>query len=247
MNNLDPRVKIIWAISSIFLIFTTYNLPVQIGMCCCILILPFLFGYSISGMIQPVKYFLFFLPFIFFIHLIFTSDFIAKIFQSNQNWLVELTQPLIFTFRIANFILLNSFLFKWIDKVYFLDAIYILLKPLKKIKIPVEDLFQVVFIGIRFFPIMSIEYKRIDSGWKNLIKTKQNTIKERILRIRDLIIPLMIFSFRKAEILAEAMTIRGYSGNNRTYYHYLKFCLNDFIFAILGIIFFLLIVIKIFI
>jgi len=139
-----------------------------------------------------------------------------------------LEQPLLFTIRVGNLILYMAFALKWIRDIEFLDAIYHILKPLRRLKWQVDDFFQIIFISVKFFPILREEYTRLDEGWKTFTTVQDRTLSDRIKRVRDSVIPLMIFSFQRAETLADAMTIRGYgSTSRRSYYGQLKFTYTD--------------------
>jgi energy-coupling factor transport system permease protein len=132
-----------------------------------------------------------------------------------------------------------AFSLRWINAVELLDCFYVILKPLKRLKLPIDDLFQVIFLAVRFFPLVKEEYLRLDEGWKSFAKSSENSIKKKILNVRDRLIPLMIFSFRKAETIADSMVIRGYgSVDNRSYYSNLKFETKDIIFTLIGCVLF---------
>lgn len=217
--HIDARAKLIWAILGASLVF-------QIGSCAGQVLFSILFGFILLSvgvdfrrLIKSIRYFLIFLPLTLAIHLIFTGGIlgllIGKPFES-----IDLQMPLMFTIRIGNFLFLMAFVFQWIGAVETLDCVYWSIRPLKKFGVRTDDLFQVVFIAVQFFPIVKEEYRRLDQGWRSFLASDTSSARKRILHVRERLIPLMIFSFRKAETLAEAMTVRGYAGrsDHRSYY-----------------------------
>ncbi len=238
MSAFDPRAKLIWALSGMLAIFLLDSVFLQIGLLAGILLLIKLSGFSITEILGAVKYLLILLPITFLVHLFFTTGLLAGLFQSGGlipghfNWQI----PLQFTLRLANLILLMSFLIKWITPLGFLDAIYLWLAPLRALRLPVDDLFQLIFIAVRFFPLVQDEYKRLDQGWNSFLPDRDHNWRSRVSRIRERLIPLMIFSFRKAEVLAEVMSMRGYGINpQRSYYTHLQFGPKDALFATGGV------------
>lgn len=238
--NFDPRAKLIWAIGGVAIIFSTQSLLGQICILMVIIILTKLVLSSLIRTFKAVKYLLIFLPITFLIHLIFSTNVFSTLFKEGvyyTDW-KEILLPVKFTLRLGNLLLFMAFLINWINSLELLDCIYSILKPFRSLHIPIDDLFQVIFIAIRFFPIMHEEYWRLDEGWKTFIKDPKESVRHRILNVRETLIPLMIFSFRKAETLADAMMVRGYgSCNKRTYYSHIKLKMMDAFFALIGVVF----------
>jgi len=238
--NFDPRAKLIWAIGGMTIIFSTQSLLGQICILMIIIILTKLVLSSLIRTFKAVKYLLIFLPITFLIHLIFSTNVFSTLFKEGVYFIdwKEILLPVKFTLRLGNLLLFMAFLINWINSLEFLDCIYSILKPFRRLHVPIDDLFQVIFIAVRFFPIMHEEYWRLDEGWKTFIKDPKESVRHRILNIRETLIPLMIFSFRRAETLADAMMVRGYgSCNKRTYYSHIKLKMMDAFFASTGVVF----------
>jgi len=238
MNKIDPRLQLLWFFIYSSLIFLGKNLPSQFLLMAFTILGIYISGHNLKEIISKIRYLLFFLPITFFIHLFFSTRFVPILFNDGI-FLIPLTifvTPLLFTLRILSFIIFMAWFTSWVDSGKVLDGIYLLLKPLKKIKIPIDDLFQVIFIAIRFFPILQEEYKKIDTNWKTYCNTKNDESK--ILRVLNNFVSILIFSFRKAEKIALAMHIRGYGSENRTYYTKLKYGKIDLVFFGFSILFF---------
>lgn len=226
---LDPRGKLLWIVGIAVIIFSAKSLIYQVIIFVIIVLASKLIFRSSRKILKPIRYLLILLPITFLIHLLSST---------NSLSLNNLALPAMFTLRLGNFFLLMGFSLQWINAIELLDSIYIILRPLKRLKLPVDDLFQVIFLAVRFFPLVKEEYLGLDEGWRSFAKGSENSIKKRILNVRNRLIPLMIFSFRKAETIADSMVIRGYgSVNNRSYYSNLKFETKDIIFIFIGIAF----------
>lgn len=110
------------------------------------------------------------------------------------------------------------------------DGLERLLRPLRKIRIPVHEISMMMSIALRFIPILLEETDKImkaqiargaDFESKNLIKKAKSLI--------PLLVPLFISAFRRADDLAMAMEARCYQGGDgRTKMKPLKFRNTDY-------------------
>lgn len=238
MKNPDPRVKLLWLIVAaigIFSILTWYGqLIVAAGLVTITLIISRL---TKSGF-KALRILIVFLPLTFGIHVLFGTHLLATLFRNapRDSWELLLLMPFGFTLRIGNFILLMALATRWLQVLEVLDAFYHIIKPLRKTGLPVDDFFQIIFIAVRFIPLMREEYQRLDESWRIFVNSGQQTIFDRIDRLRTIIIPLMIVSFRRAEVLAEAMTVRGYDPQvRRSYVGQLRWQPTDWALTMLGL------------
>ena len=93
------------------------------------------------------------------------------------------------------------------------DAIERLLKPLKKIKIPVHEFAMMMTIALRFVPTLVDETDKIMSAQKARGADFTNgSLIKRVKALLPILIPLFVSSFRRAEELATAMECRCYHG-----------------------------------
>ncbi|MFA6742807.1 MAG: energy-coupling factor transporter transmembrane component T, partial [Candidatus Neomarinimicrobiota bacterium] len=156
--------------------------------------------------------------------------------KPRDSWQVLFWQPLGFTLRIGNIIILMTLAIQWLKALEVLDAFYHFLKPLRKIGLPVDDLFQIIFIAVRFIPLMREEYQRLDESWRIFINRRPTSLAAKVERLRMILIPLMIVSFRRAEVLAEAMTVRGYDPKaERSYVGQLRWRAVDWVGLAVGL------------
>jgi energy-coupling factor transport system permease protein len=93
------------------------------------------------------------------------------------------------------------------------DALESLMRPLKKVHVPVHEISMMMSIALRFIPILMEETDKImkaqiarvaDFESKNIIKKIKSMV--------PLLVPLFISAFRRANDLAMAMEARCYRG-----------------------------------
>jgi len=230
MKQLDPRAKLFWSFAWMISLFLIYSSVGQLLFLFLTLLLIRINGFSLGRIFYSVRYLLLFLPVTFLVHLLITNHGWQLFTGEMQLSPALLAQPVQFSIRMANLIILMAFVLKWVRDIEFLDAVYHLLKPLRRLGWRIDDFFQIIFIAVKFFPIVREEYRRLDEGWKVFDNRSDKRLAERVQRVRQSLIPLMIFSFQRAETLADAISVRGYhSGVRRSYYYPLKFRWGDWL------------------
>ena len=109
------------------------------------------------------------------------------------------------------------------------DGLETLLKPLKRIKVPVHEIALMMSISLRFIPTLMDETSKIMKAQASRgIDFAGGPIKDRMKAIISLLVPLFISAFKRAEDLAIAMEARGYqSGEGRTKFRQLRWKTSD--------------------
>jgi energy-coupling factor transport system permease protein len=116
-------------------------------------------------------------------------------------------------FRLSYLILGSSIMTLTTTPTQLTDALESLMRPLKKVRVPVHEIAMMMSIALRFIPILMEETDKImkaqiargaDFESKNLIK--------KIKSLVPLLVPLFISAFRRANDLAMAMEARCYRG-----------------------------------
>lgn len=106
-----------------------------------------------------------------------------------------------------------------------------LLKPFEKIGLPAHIIAMMISIALRFIPTLIEETQRIMNAQASRgVDLENGTIKEKIMAILSLIVPLFVSAFDRADQLANAMEARGYDpSRTRTRYKVLKMQNIDYI------------------
>lgn len=109
-----------------------------------------------------------------------------------------------------------------------LDSLYIVLRPLQKMRLPVDALFQILFLGLRFFPILQDEAKRLQEVRRGFGLVDPESLVGRVKSHLATAIPLFISTLHRAEVVAQTMTMRGYvPGKPRSIYAAIPWRMRD--------------------
>ncbi|MFA6801278.1 MAG: energy-coupling factor transporter transmembrane component T [Acholeplasmataceae bacterium] len=113
-----------------------------------------------------------------------------------------------------------------------------LLKPLKIIKVPVDIFAMLLSLTLRYIPTLLIETEKIMKAQASRgVDFNESTLKEKIVQIISLLIPVFVISFNRSEDLANAMEVKGYIiGAKRTKIDQYKMGFNDYLTAVFSII-----------
>lgn len=85
------------------------------------------------------------------------------------------------------------------------------MKPLKKLKVPTEEISMMISIALRFIPTLLDEANKIMKAQASRgVDFQEGTLRQKITQIISLLIPMFIISFKRADDLANAMEARGY-------------------------------------
>lgn len=119
------------------------------------------------------------------------------------------------------------------------DGLELLLKPLKKIKVPVHEMTMMMSMALRFIPTLIEETDKIMSAQKARgADFETGRLIERAKALLPILVPLFVSAFRRADELAVAMESRCYhGGEGRTRMKQLKMELRDWIAIALGVLF----------
>jgi energy-coupling factor transport system permease protein len=92
-----------------------------------------------------------------------------------------------------------------------------LLRPLRIIRVPTQDLAVMVSMALRFVPTFQEEYHRMKTA--RLARggdMKGKGLLRKLKTVISIVVPLILSAFRRADDLAAAMEARGYARGPRT-------------------------------
>jgi energy-coupling factor transport system permease protein len=93
------------------------------------------------------------------------------------------------------------------------DGIEALFSPLKRLRMPVNELVMVLVIAIKFVPLLVAELERlIKAQTARGARFDQGNFIQRVRKLGPVLIPLFINAFNRAETLTMAMNARCYRG-----------------------------------
>lgn len=111
-----------------------------------------------------------------------------------------------------------------------------ILSPLAKI-IPVSDIAMVITLALRYIPTLTSEADRIIRAQKvRGINFDTKNIREKIISISGILMPMFVMSIRKSNTMADILDIRLYNyGKSKTNYRSSKWKILDTLLLILNI------------
>lgn len=116
------------------------------------------------------------------------------------------------------------------------DALTKLLGPLQKIRIPIYDLALILFIALRFIPILYEEFTAIRNAQLTRGVSFGGSLLSRVRKTTSIIIPVFVAAIQRADDLALAIEARGYqSSGRRTFYSRSRFGFQEWIFSLLTV------------
>lgn len=247
LHKLDPRSKIILTVFFIVAVFLANNPASFLFL---VLITSFLIAISrisFKVVLKGVK------PIIFI--LIFTS--LINVFMTKgegsplvEFWIIKIykegiIRAVFMSLRVIILIIGTSmFLTYTTSPISLTDGIESLLKPLKKIGVPVHIFAMMMTIALRFIPTLVEETEKIMNAQKSRGADFSNGgLIKRAKALIPILIPLFVSSFKRAEELATAMECRCYRGDvNRTKFIELKYKARDFAWLISMLVLFAIII-----
>lgn len=153
-------------------------------------------------------------------------------------------QTLYITVRLVLMIMTTTLLTATTKPLDLTLAIEDLLSPLKRFGFPAHEIAMMISIALRFIPTLIDETNRIMKAQASRgVDLKEGSLKEKLMAILSLIVPLFVSSFQRAEELADAMEARGYVPSaTRTRYKQLKQTPKDFVMIVVTLFIFGLII-----
>lgn len=229
--NLDPRTKIliifmvmIWVLAITNFIFYLFLIAGLFGW-----LLSCRLGISkILGNLKPI---IWFVGFTVLIHFIFSGKTDpVKIFQiwgfSISATALELA--VVYSSRIVIFVLATFIISLTTSPLGISEGIVSLIKPLRWLKVPVYDLGMILFIALRFIPVLTGEFEIIRKAQFIRGISLSGNLFSRIKKSIALILPVFFSAMRRADELSVAIETRGYkSGQPRGSLHPLRFASAD--------------------
>ncbi|MFW6298151.1 MAG: energy-coupling factor transporter transmembrane component T family protein [Bacillota bacterium] len=97
------------------------------------------------------------------------------------------------------------------------------LKPLKIFRVNTEDIAMIISISLRYIPTLLDEANKIMLAQASRgVDFKEGKLKDKVMQIVSLLVPMFIISFKRSDELANAMEARSFvPGSNRTRLHVL--------------------------
>lgn len=213
LHRLDPRVKLVGTFVYLISLFVVDSFVGYIAAALFLAAMIMLSNVPFRYIVRGMKTIVFLLLITVVFNLFLTPGEViwhAGIFKITRE---GLTFAIKMAVRLSLLILGSSIMTLTTTPTQLTDALESLLRPLKKIHVPVHEIAMMMSIALRFIPILMEETDKImkaqiargaDFESKNIVKKIKSMV--------PLLVPLFISAFRRANDLAMAMEARCYRG-----------------------------------
>lgn len=225
IHRLDPRAKIMAMLIILISIFFPVGWIGYGVLAICILTVVFLAKLKLDFIWKALKPMLFMLVFLLVLNvLVLKTGTVLFTILGFSVYSDAIFQTLFIAVRLVLMIMITTVLTATTKPLDLTLGIEDLLKPFEKIGVPSHEIAMLISIALRFIPDLIEETQKIMRAQASRgVDLKEGTMKEKIVAILSLIVPLFVSAFQRAEDLANAMESRGYApGQHRTRYKVLK-------------------------
>jgi len=250
LHRADPRTKIIWTVLLLIALFTANNIYGFVMMIALVGIILIISEIKASYTLRGIKPLLIILIITSLINIFtYPGNTVLVSAGSFRITLEGIFQAIIIALRLSLMVIIGSVLTLTTTPIALTDGLEKLMRPLKKLKIPVHEMAMMMSIALRFIPTLLEETDRIikaqssrgaDFDTGNFIEKAKSFI--------PVLIPLFVSAFKRAEELATAMESRCYRGDiGRTRMKELAYTKDDRNINLFLVMFFIVFIISTFI
>lgn len=120
-----------------------------------------------------------------------------------------------YTFRLVVAVLVLGVLTMTTDELNMLRGLEYLLKPLKALRLPVEEITMVLFAALRFLPLLITRAQEISAAQRARgARPGTRSLRRKIAFYLSLVVPLVHSGLKDAEEVGTALAARGYTGGS---------------------------------
>lgn len=136
----------------------------------------------------------------------------------------------LYSLRLALLVMMAALLTLTTSPIEITDGLERLMRPLRRLGVPVHELSMMVSLALRFVPTLLEEADRLQKAQVSRGATFEGGLVQRVRSVVPLVVPLFVSSFRRADELALAMDARCYrGGEGRTCYRQLRLAASDYV------------------
>jgi len=236
LHRLDARAKLMPIFLVLVLALLTDSLVFYLAITATLIASLLLSGVRPSVLLSNFKPILLLVAITFLYHVVFyRGD--SAVLVSFWGWGISeeaLYKALFFSMRLVVFVSMAFLMTLTNSPSDLAEAVAKLLRPLRKVGVPVYDLALILFIAIRFVPILFDEFQAIKNAQTIRGVSFSGSLPARIKKLSYIILPVFVSAIGRADDLAVAMEARGYrSGAERTFYSHTQFGRDEVWFMIL--------------
>ena len=212
VHKMDPRAKIMILLFLMIAVFIPAGVWGYVLLSLFILVALFLSKLQLSFALRAMKPMIWMMVFLLVINILVIK---TGTLWFELGWFSiysdAIYQTLYIVVRLTLMIIMTTILTASTKPLDLTLGIEKLLKPFEKIGLPSHIIAMMISIALRFIPTLIEETQRIMNAQASRgVDMENGTIKEKVMAILSLIVPLFVSSFDRADQLANAMEARGY-------------------------------------
>ena len=230
LHRADPRIKIVLSMVFMIIVFSAVAVTEFVVLVLFTLIAIWVSEVPITTVLRALKPIL---PLILFASVI--NTFMVAGTPIFRLWIFTATFEgayLAMTFIARIFLIIvggSSMMIFTTTPISLTDGMENLMKPLKRIRVPVHEIAMMMTIALRFIPTLIEEMDKIMKAQASRgADINEGKFFDRVRSFVPILIPLFVSAFRRAEELANAMEARCYRGDvGRTRLKQLRYTVLD--------------------
>jgi len=234
-HRLDPRGKILLAVFLMVLSVFTSSALFYILIIAGIIILLLLSNISFPEIIRNSKPFIFLVLITAIYHLLFSARDTQTVINIFGFHLTKggLYMAAAFSLRVLVFVGIAFFISLTTMPSDMAEVLTGWMKPLKRFNVPVNDISLIIYIAMRFIPVLAEEFDTIRKAQAVRGVDFSGSLLKKARKMIFLLIPIFQSAMRRADDLALAIESRGYDGSvERSSYREFSWRPADLIFAV---------------
>lgn len=230
IHRLDPRAKLLACIYFIFILFLANNWQTYVILWLFTLLVMYFSGVSFKTYLRGVRPLIWLILFTVFLQVLFTSG--GTIYIDWGPITISkfgLTNGVYIFCRFVMIVFVSTVVTLTTKPIDLTDGINSLLRPLRVLKVPVDEFALMLSISLRFIPNLLDETQKVmDAQRARGTEFGEGSLFKQMKTLVPVFLPLFVSSLNRAEDLANAMEVRGYqSGEKRSTFRQLNWQKRD--------------------
>ncbi|WP_186578940.1 energy-coupling factor transporter transmembrane component T family protein [Aquibacillus kalidii] len=230
LHQMDPRAKLLAGVYFILVLFVANNWQSYGLLWIFTLVVMYLSGVKFSVYIRGVRPLIWLILFTVTLQILFTSG--GKIYLDVGPITVSnfgIISGIYIFCRFVMIIFISTVVTLTTKPIDLTDGINALLKPLKRLKIPVDEISLMLSISLRFIPNLLDETQKVmDAQRARGTEFGEGNLLRQMKTLVPIFLPLFASSLNRAEDMANGMETRGYqSGEKRSTFRQLAWKRKD--------------------
>ena len=215
IHKLDPRVKLVGTICYIISLFLVNNVWGYVAAALFLATMIKLSNVPFKFMVKGMRAIIFLLLITVVFNMFLTPGEVLVSFWKLTITKEGLKLAIMMAIRLSFLIIGSSVMTLTTTPNNLTDGMENLMKPLRKIKVPVHEIAMMMSIALRFIPILLEETDKIMKAQiARGADFESGNIMKKAKALVPLLVPLFISAFRRANDLAMAMEARCYRGGD---------------------------------